>query len=735
MANRPTFLPRFQATRFPRGDVNIQYMLLITCVSAAFLAVIGILVLMKGLKSYDSFVSFFLILLSFTILGGSLWFYFRAFSATDYAGKLGEALRISGDPYLIVNEEGETVYFNKAFQAYFPNIERKTFEEIAGDLDPSYQKEIFDAEHPDYYVKKRLVLSPPGEKKKYYLKCYWSQEEGIFLWRLDDVNDYIREFHDSINEQSFFLKDFNVREIFDLTPAGIAFIDREGLLQVYNQTFAKKFLKRDFTDIKIPFESFLTENNKDHFRKVYQAYLTSQEEGASVDLEFIAQPDIKAIAFIGRLTLEREGDTPPKGAALFIFDNTGQQRLQLQLIQSQKLQALGQLAGGIAHDFNNLLTAMIGFCDLLLNRHSPGDQSFTDIMQIKQNANRAANLVRQLLAFSRRQTLQPKILDIGEVLSGLSLLLQRLIGAQIKLKMIHGRTLGFVRVDEGQLEQVIINLVVNARDAIQDQGEIIIRTFNRDLTRPEDIGHEIIPVGSYIVMEVIDTGHGMTKEQMAQIFDPFYSTKDSGLGTGLGLSTVYGIVKQTGGYIFVESKIDRGTQFSIYLPQHKAQIQDMTAREAEKAPQLSDLTGQGTVLLVEDEDAVRIFSARALRDKGYRVIEANSGESGLEVLKMVAEKKHEPIHLIITDVVMPHMDGPTMIREATKILKDLKVIYTSGYAEDSFRQEVDSHANIHFLPKPYSLKVLATKTKEVLEGKSEPQKALLGATRAHRKSR
>ncbi len=715
MSAHPSFIPHFRAGRFPKGDINIQHMLLMTCVSAAFLAVVGVLVLMKGLKSYDGLISFFLILLSFTILGGSLWFYFKAFTATDYAGKLAAALRISTDPYLIVNEEGETIYFNKSFEGHFPDIHTRSFEEIVSEMDPTYPKEMFDSAHPDYQTRKRLVLSPQKDKKKYYLKRLHSREEGIFLWRLDDINYHIKEFHDSINEQSFFLKDFNVREIFDLTPAGIAFLDGDGIIKVYNQTFAKRFLKRNFAEINIPFERFLTENNRAHFKQAFESYLASRQDGASVDLEFIAQPDMKAIAYMGRLTLERE-EVSPKGAALFIFDNTDQQKLQLQLIQSQKLQALGQLAGGIAHDFNNLLTAMIGFCDLLLNRHSPGDQSFTDIMQIKQNANRAANLVRQLLAFSRRQTLQPKILDIGEVLSGLSLLLQRLIGVQIKLKMIHGRNLGYVRVDQGQLEQVIINLIVNARDAIQDQGEIIIRTLNRELSRSEEIAHETIPAGSYIVMEVIDTGHGMMPEQLAQIFDPFYSTKDSGLGTGLGLSTVYGIVKQTGGHIFVESEINRGTKFSIYLPQYKAEPQEVSAQDDEKALPPSDLTGQGTILLVEDEDAVRIFSARALRDKGYRVIEANSGESGLEVLKLVAEKKHDPVHLIITDVVMPHMDGPTMIKEASKVLENMKVIYTSGYAEDSFREEVGTQTDIHFLPKPYSLKILATKTKEVLEG-------------------
>src|SRR6185437_16020717 len=331
---------------------------------------------------------------------------------------------------------------------------------------------------------------------------------------------------------------------------------------------------------------------------------------------------------LSRLEAAEDGQS---GVILHFIDTTEQKSLEVQFAQSQKMQAVGQLAGGVAHDFNNLLTAMIGFCDLLLLRFRPGDPSFADIMQIKQNANRAANLVRQLLAFSRQQTLQPRVLNITDVLAELSHLLRRLIGENIELKMVHGRDLGLVKVDQGQLEQVIINLVVNARDAMRGGGTLTVRTSNITNADPTHSGHEIMPPGDYVLIEVEDTGEGIPKENLVRIFEPFFSTKEVGSGTGLGLSTVYGIVKQTGGFVFVDSAPGRGATFTIYLPRHQASEALLAPRNelAEGGATARDLTGAGTVLLVEDEDPVRLFSARALRNKGYRVIEAKSGEAAL----------------------------------------------------------------------------------------------------------
>lgn len=406
------------------------------------------------------------------------------------------------------------------------------------------------------------------------------------------------------------------------------------------------------------------------------------------------------------------GAEPTKTAVeaftVYFTDVTDQKHLETQIAQSLRMQALGQLSGGIAHDFNNLLTAMIGFCDLLLLRSRPGDPAFPDIMQIKQNANRAANLVRQLLAFSRQQSLQPRVLEITDMLIELSDLLRRLIGEDIELEFDHGSDLGLVRADQSQFEQVIINLAVNARDAMPAGGRLTIRTRNSLQEHAVCRGTEIVPPGEYVLIEVADTGIGMLADQLPRIFEPFFSTKEIGRGTGLGLSTVYGIVKQTGGYVFVDSIQGRGTRFLIYLPRCAAVHEPRLGAADPTVPR--DLTGNCTIMLVEDDDAVRMFSARALRNKGYRVLEARSGEAALGIVRNSTER----VDLVVTDVVMPQMDGPAVVRELRAIAPAIKVIFISGYAEDAFRQRLDSERDIHFLPKPFNLKQLALKVKEVI---------------------
>ncbi|MBL1146311.1 MAG: response regulator [Pseudomonadota bacterium] len=401
--------------------------------------------------------------------------------------------------------------------------------------------------------------------------------------------------------------------------------------------------------------------------------------------------------------------------ALCFVDLTQQKNLEQQFSQSQKMQAVGQLAGGIAHDFNNLLTAMIGFCDLLLLRHKPGDPSFADIMQIKQNANRASNLVRQLLAFSRQQTLQPKVLDLTDVLSDLSHLLQRLIGATIQMNIKHGQNLWSVKCDEGQLEQVLINLAVNARDAMSGGGTLDIITENYSNGKMESLGEdEFLPVGDWVLIKVRDTGTGIPPDVMRRIFEPFFSTKEIGSGTGLGLSTVHGIVHQTGGYLSVDSVVNEGTTFTIYLPRHQIQDKGDSAEKAEaekpvKDEASEDLTGSAAILLVEDEDAVRTFSSRALSNKGYKIVDAPHGEAALELL----ENMKIDIELLVTDVIMPEMDGPTLAKHLRRLYPKLKIIFMSGYSEDRFKEEFGK--NTHFLQKPFTLQQLAKKVKDVLE--------------------
>ncbi len=494
------------------------------------------------------------------------------------------------------------------------------------------------------------------------------------------------------------------RRFFAEAPIGIALIDRAGRLEEANEAL-QNMLDGAGLAAGLSFYDLLLAEGRPMARERLDA-VRAGEPGRPFDVRLGDCGGRVATLYAARRE-ESSGD--PSGLIVYLTDATERRRLEMQFAQSQKMQAVGQLAGGIAHDFNNLLTAMIGFCDLLLLRHRAGDQSFADIMQIKQNANRAANLVRQLLAFSRQQTLQPRVLSVTDVLAELSHLLRRLIGENIELEMLHGRDQVPVRVDHGQLEQVIINLAVNARDAMQSGGKLTIRTSNANVRRPLTRGGETMPAGEYALIEVIDTGTGIPPAIIDRIFDPFFSTKEVGSGTGLGLSTVYGIVKQTGGFVFVDSRPGEGAAFGIYLPRWTGDGGAEAARPA-AAEGAADLTGIGTVLLVEDEDAVRLFGARALRNKGYRVLEARSGEAALEIINAHSDS----IDLLITDVVMPRMDGPTLIREVRSKRPDMKVIFISGYAEDDFRRRIDENADIHFLPKPFSLKQLAGKVKEVL---------------------
>jgi two-component system cell cycle sensor histidine kinase/response regulator CckA len=510
------------------------------------------------------------------------------------------------------------------------------------------------------------------------------------------------------------------RQCFANAPVGIAMVDRFGRFEDANHAVGELFAMNTESLKGQELVGLLSEED----RVRIAAKLSAAADGL-VDPEPIEvrpeQPSDRAVMlYLSRLDSAPDGASGSDsslgtgaagGLMLHFIDVTEQKNLETQFAQSQKMQAVGQLAGGVAHDFNNLLTAMIGFCDLLLLRSLPSDPSFADIMQIKQNANRAANLVRQLLAFSRQQTLQPRVLNITDVLYELRHLLERLIGENIRLDVVHGRDLGLAKVDQGQLEQVIINLAINARDAMPGGGTLTIRTAN--IRRDQELrrGHEMMPAGDYVLIEVADNGIGISKENLARIFDPFFSTKELGSGTGLGLSTVYGIVKQTGGFVFVESAPGRGAVFQIYLPRYQAVDGALSARaDVTDSVTVRDLTGHGTIMLVEDDDPVRIFGARALRNKGYMVIEAKSGEAALEQIRDAPEE----IDLLITDVVMPRMDGPALVRQVREKHPQMKVIFISGYTEDAFRQSLDSGSDIDFLPKPFSLKQLAIKVRDVL---------------------
>ncbi|WP_281301541.1 MULTISPECIES: ATP-binding protein [unclassified Iodidimonas] len=492
-----------------------------------------------------------------------------------------------------------------------------------------------------------------------------------------------------------------LKSLFDAAPVGLAIIDQDGRLSEFNKSF-KRFAPNRMPRCGDLLADYLAVDDRERLSQDLALVMQSGVMASPQDASFNTQPPRTGQLFIS--PLDRATD---RACLVHLIDTTQQKSLERQFVQAQKMQAVGQLAGGVAHDFNNLLTAIIGFCDLLLVRHGPGDHSFSDIMQIKQNANRASNLVRQLLAFSRQQTLRPKVLMITDVLADLSNLLRRLIGETVELNMIHGRDVGAVRVDQGQFEQVIINLAVNARDAMEEGGTLTIRT---KAVGPDDkmVQHySVMPRGHYVLIEIADTGHGIPADIVNKIFEPFFTTKDVGKGTGLGLSTVYGIIKQTDGFIFVESAPNEGTTFRLYLPVHHAVI---SKPKPEIAP-VRDLTGKGTILLVEDEDAVRMFATRALENKGYSVLQAASGEEALAIVRA------DPgaIDLLISDVVMPNMDGPTLVTNARQVRPDLRVIFISGYAEDVFRKGIgESSENFRFLPKPFTLKSLAEAVKESL---------------------
>ncbi len=347
----------------------------------------------------------------------------------------------------------------------------------------------------------------------------------------------------------------------------------------------------------------------------------------------------------------------------------------------------------------------------MLMRHTPGDSDYDDIQQIRNNSNRAAGLTRQLLAFSRQQTLRPQILQLPDVVSEVSNLLQRLLGETVDLVINHGRALGAVRADPGQIEQVIVNLVVNARDAIQAKGDkggkVTLRTYSVTADEVRKLATDFLPVADYTALGVTDTGTGIAPENLSKIFEPFFTTKDVGKGTGLGLSTVYGIVKQSGGFIFADSDLGEGTTFSVFLPVHH-DTETKATPVASPATKPAELWGSGTILLVEDEDMVRAVAERALVRHGYTVLTAAHGEEAMAILDTGTK-----IDLIVSDVVMPTMDGPTLGRTARVHHPDLPILFMSGYAEEQLRKTIDLD-RMGFIPKPFSVKALAEAVKATL---------------------
>lgn len=386
---------------------------------------------------------------------------------------------------------------------------------------------------------------------------------------------------------------------------------------------------------------------------------------------------------------------------------------QQQLLQAQKMEAVGRLAGGIAHDFNNLLTAIKGFTELLLLDFEEGDPRRGFAAEIQGAATRAAGLTRQLLAFSRRQVLQPEVLDLNTTVIEMEKMLRRLVGEDMRMITSLDPHLGYVRADPGQVEQVLMNLVVNARDAMPQGGELRIRTANAELTEQDTQTHTYVQPGEFVLLEVSDTGIGMSRELQDRVFEPFFTTKEQGKGTGLGLSTVYGIVKQSGGYVWVDSELGLGTTFRIYLPRVEGRIAERSVER--KGPEKS-MQGTETILLVEDELAVRVLCRRVLDRMGYRVVDASSG---VEALNLVENGSLRP-ELLLTDVVMPGISGRELADRLHKIQPDAKVLYMSGYTDEAIVRHGVLEPGVAFIEKPFTPELLLRRVRETLDAVPSP---------------
>ncbi|WP_069299163.1 hybrid sensor histidine kinase/response regulator [Neptunicoccus sediminis] len=492
-----------------------------------------------------------------------------------------------------------------------------------------------------------------------------------------------------------------MQQLFDRLPIALVQIDSRGRVGQSNAA-AREFLRLE------PAESPLFDSLVEGMGRSVSAWIQS-----SRDVQEPTSPEMVQVRrSLGEEILQVTLMPPPVagqgGLIATLSDATELKSLEAQFVQSQKMQAIGQLAGGVAHDFNNLLTAISGYCDLMLLRHEKGDPDYNDLIQITQNANRAAALVGQLLAFSRKQTLQPKVISVNETLSDLTHLLSRLLGEKVQLNAEYGKDLPRAFVDGRQIEQVILNLVVNARDAMPDGGEVSIKSGMRVYDRPTRVDRALVPKGTYVTVSVADTGSGIHPEHMEKLFEPFFTTKDVGDGTGLGLSMAYGIVKQTSGFIFAKSTVGEGSEFTLLLPAHDGREKsEVTTKSSHRTPAKS-LNGL-SVMLVEDEAPVRTFVARALAMQGVRVTEASSAEIALE--KLQDADLH--VDLIVSDVVMPGMDGPTWVVKAQESRPDVSVIFVSGYAEENFTSEYGEIPNAHFLPKPFSLKQLTETVRDL----------------------
>jgi hypothetical protein len=498
------------------------------------------------------------------------------------------------------------------------------------------------------------------------------------------------------------------RQIVESTSEGVWLVDREARVAFVNRRVVDLLGHAERDLIGAPLFRFFPEP----VRSAVEREFARRSDAASAQIETrFRRHDGSDLWVLLEITARRDSSNNDEGALLMMRDVSQRKRLEEQLRQAQKMEAIGRLAGGVAHDFNNLLSVILSVTSLLLGSLKSGDPIRSDLDEVRKAGERAADLTRQLLAFSRQQMLEPRTIDLNLIVTGMDKMLRRLLGEEVELSLLTAHPLGCVHADPGQVEQILMNLVVNARDAMPTGGKLAIETGNVHLDAAyAATHHEVIP-GEYVMLAVTDTGSGMDAATQTHIFEPFFTTKEQGKGTGLGLSTVLGIVKQSGGHIWVYSEPEKGTTFKIYLPRVDAEP-DVVPRASAPPPTLH---GRETVLVVEDEDQVRAVTRTILRRYGYNVLEAQNGGEAF----LICEKYPAKIHLLLTDVVMPRMSGRELAERLAPMRPEMRVLYVSGYTENSVVHHGVLDAGVAFLQKPITPEALGRKVREVLDGQAK----------------
>lgn len=494
-----------------------------------------------------------------------------------------------------------------------------------------------------------------------------------------------------------------LRAVIETSPLAIYTLDLEGIVRTWNSSARKMFGYSQEEVIGMPLPAIFPDEVSS-FRKRLNDLINGESQAGSEERRRCKDKNTIDVSFWTAPLRDAEGAVT--GVVEVVADNTERKRLEEQFRQAQKMEAVGRLAGGVAHDFNNLLTVITGYCQMLLDRFPIGDSTRDDMLQVLKAADRATTLTRQLLAFSRKQIVQPKVVELAGLVADMQQMLKRLLGVNIELTITTESGLGKIRVDPGQLEQVIVNLVVNARDAMPDGGRLAIHLRNVDLDSESGTREMPIRKGSYVVLEVVDTGTGMDAETQSHLFEPFFTTKEKGRGTGLGLSTSYGIVKQNHGEILARSEIGVGSAFSIYLPR----IDEPSTLDSGHTVSLRPTRGAETILVAEDEDGVRHIVTQMLREQGYTVLPANGGAEALRI----AQTHAGPLQLLVSDVMMPRMSGPELAQRLRGMRPEMRVLFVSGYTDGEIVREGELEPGTDFLQKPFTREQLANKVREVL---------------------